>query len=80
MAAYAFHIDKEKMRPLWTLPLQQVVYRQLMYLVVIQSVFTAFAGIRVRWQRMERYGTLKAPMGAAGQSAPTEDCATSRIA
>jgi cellulose synthase/poly-beta-1,6-N-acetylglucosamine synthase-like glycosyltransferase/peptidoglycan/xylan/chitin deacetylase (PgdA/CDA1 family) len=76
MAAYAFHIDKEKMRPLWTLPLQQVVYRQLMYLVVIQSVFTAFAGIRVRWQRMERYGTLKAPM----EPAPTEDCAASRIA
>lgn len=80
MAAYAFHIDKEKMRPLWTLPLQQVVYRQLMYLVVIQSVFTAFAGIRVRWQRMERYGTLKAPMAATGQPAPTEDCAASRIA
>ena len=70
MAAYAFHIDKEKMRPLWTLPLQQVVYRQLMYLVVLQSVFTALAGIRVRWQRMERYGTLKAPMGATGQPAP----------
>lgn len=70
MAAYAFHIDKEKMRPLWTLPLQQVVYRQLMYLVVLQSVFTALAGIRVRWQRMERYGTLKAPMAATGQPTP----------
>jgi hypothetical protein len=32
-----------------------------MYLVVIQSVATAVAGSRLRWQRMERYGTLTAP-------------------
>ncbi|WP_158866795.1 bifunctional polysaccharide deacetylase/glycosyltransferase family 2 protein [Leifsonia sp. AG29] len=64
MAWYAFRIDKEPLRPLWTLPLQQVVYRQLMYLVVIQSVFTAFAGTHLRWHRMERYGTLSAPVTA----------------
>jgi cellulose synthase/poly-beta-1,6-N-acetylglucosamine synthase-like glycosyltransferase/peptidoglycan/xylan/chitin deacetylase (PgdA/CDA1 family) len=65
MAAYAFRLDNEKMRPLWTLPLQQVVYRQLMYLVVIHSAFTAIAGIRLRWQSVERYGTLQAPTAAA---------------
>ena len=70
MAAYAFHLDKEKMGPLWTLPFQQIVYRQLMYLVVLQSVFTALAGVRVRWQRMERYGTLQVPVGTPGQPAP----------
>ena len=64
------------MRSAWTanepvrcgrLPLQQFVYRQLMYLVVIQSVFTALAGSRLRWQRMERYGSLvtRAPPAAA---------------
>ena len=58
MACYAFRLDKEPLKPLWTLPLQQVVYRQLMYLVVIQSVFTAFAGTHLRWHRMERYGSL----------------------
>ncbi|MGH1526357.1 hypothetical protein ACRAWC_20940 [Leifsonia sp. L25] len=58
MAWYAFRIDRERLKPLWTLPLQQVVYRQLMYLVVIQSVFTAVAGTRLRWHRMERYGSL----------------------
>ncbi|MEU6320411.1 bi-functional transferase/deacetylase, partial [Streptomyces sp. NPDC047009] len=52
--------------PLWSLPLQQFVYRQLMYLVVIQSVFTAVSGSRLRWQRMERYGSLQAPGGEAG--------------
>jgi cellulose synthase/poly-beta-1,6-N-acetylglucosamine synthase-like glycosyltransferase/peptidoglycan/xylan/chitin deacetylase (PgdA/CDA1 family) len=62
MAAYAFRLDREPLRALWTLPLQQFVYRQLMYLVVIQSVVTALAGVRLRWHRMERYGWLRAPM------------------
>lgn len=61
MGLYAFRLDGEKAGPLWSLPLQQLVYRQLMYLVVIQSVFTALAGSRLRWQRMERYGSLGVP-------------------
>jgi cellulose synthase/poly-beta-1,6-N-acetylglucosamine synthase-like glycosyltransferase/peptidoglycan/xylan/chitin deacetylase (PgdA/CDA1 family) len=61
MAVYAFRMDGESLKPLWTLPLQQVVYRQMMYLVVIQSVFTALAGTRLRWHRMQRYGTLTVP-------------------
>ncbi|HEU4948457.1 MAG TPA: glycosyltransferase [Kribbella sp.] len=59
---YAFKLDHESVAPLWTLPLQQFVYRQLIYLVVIQSLFTATTGARVRWQRMERYGTFGVPM------------------
>jgi cellulose synthase/poly-beta-1,6-N-acetylglucosamine synthase-like glycosyltransferase len=65
IAAYGFRLDREPLRPLWALPLQQFVYRQLMYLVVIQSVFTALAGSRLRWQRMERYGSLDAPHAPA---------------
>ncbi|MFE2065741.1 bifunctional polysaccharide deacetylase/glycosyltransferase family 2 protein [Streptomyces sp. NPDC059467] len=61
MGLYAFRLDGERPGPLWSLPLQQFVYRQLMYLVVIQSVFTALSGSRVRWQRMERYGSLQSP-------------------
>ncbi|MFF4571360.1 glycosyltransferase [Streptomyces sp. NPDC001410] len=64
MGLYAFRLDGERPGPLWSLPLQQFVYRQLMYLVVIQSVFTAVSGSRLRWQRMERYGSLQAPAGA----------------
>jgi cellulose synthase/poly-beta-1,6-N-acetylglucosamine synthase-like glycosyltransferase/peptidoglycan/xylan/chitin deacetylase (PgdA/CDA1 family) len=59
ISIYAFRLDRERMRPLWSLALQQFVYRQLMYLVVIQSVWTALAGTRLRWQRIERYGTLR---------------------
>ncbi|MFE4869849.1 hypothetical protein [Streptomyces sp. NPDC056682] len=64
MGLYAFRLDGERPGPLWSLPLQQFVYRQLMYLVVIQSVFTAVSGSRLRWQRMERYGSLQAPAPA----------------
>ncbi|WP_225849064.1 bifunctional polysaccharide deacetylase/glycosyltransferase family 2 protein [Streptomyces sp. HPF1205] len=70
MGLYAFRLDGESPRPLWTLPLQQFVYRQLMYLVVIQSVVTAVAGNRLRWQRMERYGSLSVPAPASAP-APT---------
>ncbi|MBC7633389.1 bifunctional polysaccharide deacetylase/glycosyltransferase family 2 protein [Aeromicrobium sp.] len=57
-AAYAFILDRESLRPLWTLVLQQVVYRQLMYLVVIQSVASAIYGIRLQWQKLRRTGDM----------------------
>jgi len=59
-AVYAFRLDGERLRPLWSLPLQQVVYRQLLYLVVIQSVASAFYGLRLRWHPMRRTGQLDA--------------------
>jgi cellulose synthase/poly-beta-1,6-N-acetylglucosamine synthase-like glycosyltransferase/peptidoglycan/xylan/chitin deacetylase (PgdA/CDA1 family) len=61
MGLYAFRLDGERPTALWSLPLQQLVYRQLMYLVVIQSVWTALAGSRLHWQQMERYGSLRVP-------------------
>jgi cellulose synthase/poly-beta-1,6-N-acetylglucosamine synthase-like glycosyltransferase len=59
-AAYAFRLDGERLAPLWSLVLQQFVYRQLMYLVVIQSVASAMYGIRLRWQVMRRTGDMEA--------------------
>lgn len=70
LGAYALHLDKESLRPLWALPLQQVVYRQLMYLVVIQSIVSALSGIRLPWHKLERTGldaaTVPEPAGARG--------------
>ena len=64
-AWYAFKLDKESYKPLWSLALQQFVYRQLMYLVVIQSVASAFYGIRLKWQKLRRTGDMtSAPEGA----------------
>lgn len=56
VGAYALRLDKESLRPLWALPLQQVVYRQLMYLVVIQSLVSALSGIHLPWHKLERTG------------------------
>ncbi|HEX8803026.1 MAG TPA: glycosyltransferase family 2 protein, partial [Acidimicrobiales bacterium] len=56
LAAVALRLDRESLRPLWSVPLQQVVYRQLMYLVVIQSVASALAGTRLRWHKLRRRG------------------------
>ncbi|MER5686405.1 glycosyltransferase [Streptomyces sp. NPDC002205] len=56
-AVYALRLDREKFEPLWSLPLQIFVYRQLMYLVVVQSVVTALLGNRLGWQRIHRTGS-----------------------
>ncbi|MBG0561556.1 bifunctional polysaccharide deacetylase/glycosyltransferase family 2 protein [Actinoplanes aureus] len=55
-AAVAFRFDRESMRPLLRLPLQQFAYRQLMYLVLIQSATTALTGGRLRWHKLNRAG------------------------
>ncbi|MCW3818860.1 bifunctional polysaccharide deacetylase/glycosyltransferase family 2 protein [Micromonospora sp. DR5-3] len=64
-AAYALRLDRERFGPLWALPFQQLVYRQVMYLVVVQSVVTAVIGNRLRWQRMARTGEAAALVPAA---------------
>jgi len=56
---YALRIDRERLRTMWVLPLQQVLYRQLMYLVTIQSVMTAMLGTRQRWQAIARTGVFR---------------------
>jgi cellulose synthase/poly-beta-1,6-N-acetylglucosamine synthase-like glycosyltransferase/peptidoglycan/xylan/chitin deacetylase (PgdA/CDA1 family) len=55
-AGYALRLDRERLGPLWSVPLQQVVYRQLLYLVVVQSTVAAVLGGRQRWQVMARTG------------------------
>src|SRR5262249_56716225 len=53
-AVYAFRLDGESQRPLWTLPVQQVLYRQVMYLIVIQSVAYAIYGVGARTHILRR--------------------------
>ncbi|GIF10951.1 bifunctional polysaccharide deacetylase/glycosyltransferase family 2 protein [Actinoplanes teichomyceticus] len=60
-AAVAFRFDREPIRPLWRLPLQQFAYRQLMYLVLIQSATTAMTGGRLRWHKLNRAGLTPRP-------------------
>ncbi|WP_413757617.1 bifunctional polysaccharide deacetylase/glycosyltransferase family 2 protein [Streptomyces sp. MMBL 11-3] len=63
-AAYAFRLDREKYRYLLMMPLQQLVYRQMMYLVLIHSCVTALTGGRLRWQKLKRTGEVGTPAGA----------------
>ncbi|HZF93125.1 glycosyltransferase [Streptomyces sp.] len=62
-AAYAFRLDHERMTHLISLPLQQILYRQLMYVVLLQSWITALTGGRLRWQKLRRTGVVEAPGG-----------------
>ncbi len=66
----AFKIEGERLHPFLSLPLQQIVYRQLMYLVVIQSVVTALAGARLPWQKLERRGQSLPGSVSAGSRQP----------
>ncbi|MEU1165049.1 bifunctional polysaccharide deacetylase/glycosyltransferase family 2 protein [Streptomyces sp. NPDC005921] len=68
-AAYAFRLDRERMTHLISLPLQQILYRQLMYVVLLQSWITALTGGRLRWQKLRRTGVVEAPGGTAGGTA-----------
>ncbi|MFC7309828.1 glycosyltransferase [Streptomyces monticola] len=64
-AAYAFRLDRERMIHLVSLPLQQLLYRQLMYVVLLQSWITALTGGRLRWQKLRRTGVVGAAPGGA---------------
>ncbi|MFE7908708.1 polysaccharide deacetylase family protein [Streptomyces albogriseolus] len=66
-AAYAFRLDKERMTHLISLPLQQILYRQLMYVVLLQSWITALTGGRLRWQKLRRTGVVGAPVNGTVQ-------------
>jgi hypothetical protein len=59
LAWVAFGWDRESRRPLWSMPLQQIVYRQLMYLVVIDAVILALMGTRLRWHGLIRTGKIE---------------------
>jgi cellulose synthase/poly-beta-1,6-N-acetylglucosamine synthase-like glycosyltransferase/peptidoglycan/xylan/chitin deacetylase (PgdA/CDA1 family) len=58
---YAFRLDRESPRALWSMPLQQFVYRQLMYLVVIESILSAIRGTHLHWRPSARSGEVELP-------------------
>jgi cellulose synthase/poly-beta-1,6-N-acetylglucosamine synthase-like glycosyltransferase/peptidoglycan/xylan/chitin deacetylase (PgdA/CDA1 family) len=70
IAGYALRLDGEKLGPLWALPFQLIMYRQLMYLVTVQSVMTALLGTRQRWQATQRTGVFTSPADSHPTSIP----------
>ncbi|GAB2741729.1 glycosyltransferase [Streptomyces bullii] len=77
-AAYAFRLDRERMTHLISLPLQQLLYRQLMYVVLLQSWITALTGGRLRWQKLRRTGVVDTPGGGAAPGRVPADTADRR--
>jgi cellulose synthase/poly-beta-1,6-N-acetylglucosamine synthase-like glycosyltransferase/peptidoglycan/xylan/chitin deacetylase (PgdA/CDA1 family) len=75
-AAYAFRLDRERMTHLISLPLQQLLYRQLMYVVLLQSWITALTGGRLRWQKLRRTGVVGSAPGSAPGSVPVQRAAS----
>jgi len=59
LAFFGFKLDRESPRPLWAMPLQQFVYRQLMYVVIIESTVSALAGARAHWRTLTRTGDVE---------------------
>jgi cellulose synthase/poly-beta-1,6-N-acetylglucosamine synthase-like glycosyltransferase/peptidoglycan/xylan/chitin deacetylase (PgdA/CDA1 family) len=59
MAGFAMERG-EDWRLLWWLPLQRFGYRQIMYYVVVRSLWTALRGPFVGWGKLERHGTVTA--------------------
>lgn len=59
-AILAFRLDREPSRPLFALPFQQLVYGQVMYLVLVHAVATARTGGALKRRRMRRTGEVAA--------------------
>ncbi len=55
----AIQFDREDKRLLWSLFWQRFLYRQVLYLVVLKSVFTASSGLRTVWGKIERTGKVQ---------------------
>ncbi|MES2971287.1 MAG: glycosyltransferase [Patescibacteria group bacterium] len=56
-AAIALRLDSEKLRNLWILIPQRILYRQLMYYVIVRSFINVLRGRLVHWGKLERKGT-----------------------
>jgi cellulose synthase/poly-beta-1,6-N-acetylglucosamine synthase-like glycosyltransferase/peptidoglycan/xylan/chitin deacetylase (PgdA/CDA1 family)/spore germination protein YaaH len=55
----AFRLERRERRyPAFLLFAQRLVYRQIMYSVVVRAVHAAFSGPRVGWGKLDRTGTV----------------------
>ena len=60
-AMFGFLMERrEQWSLLWWLMLQRFGYRQIMYYVVVRSIWSALRGALVGWGKLERTGAVKA--------------------
>ncbi|MGE5400939.1 MAG: glycosyltransferase [Ignavibacteriales bacterium] len=58
-AAVAFMFEKEKPGDLWLIVPQRLIYRQLMYWVLVKSFVAAIKGTLVGWGMLKRTGSVQ---------------------
>jgi hypothetical protein len=61
---WALAVDHEPISLVLLLPIQNLFYRQFMYVVALKAVLRALKGIRVGWTRVTRLGA--SPLPGAG--------------
>ncbi len=68
MGWYALRLDHE--RSLWAilLPLQQIIYRQLLYATVVRAAVAALSGVRLKWNKLPRTADVEVDPAIAGLS------------
>jgi len=55
LAAFRFD-QRERLRLLWVLPFQNILFRQLLYISVYRAVFASISGRLARWDKLKRFG------------------------
>ena len=61
VSVYSFLLEKEKKKPLLTLFIQRLVYRQFFTLVVWKSIIFAVKGGLMGWNKLQRTGNVPLP-------------------
>ena len=65
LGVFGLAYESEKVRWAALLPVQQLLYRQLLYLTVFKAIGAAFSGIRLPWNKLERTGDVTVGTDAA---------------
>ncbi len=79
LAAYAFRLDGDSLRPLWGLPAQQFACRQLGCLVLLRSALVALSGTRPQWRRSVRAAETRTSPPRVTQGHPPADTSRTRL-
>jgi cellulose synthase/poly-beta-1,6-N-acetylglucosamine synthase-like glycosyltransferase/peptidoglycan/xylan/chitin deacetylase (PgdA/CDA1 family) len=58
LAGYALVLEHERLRSVWILPLQQFVFRQVLYVAVLRSIMVALLGTKLPWHSVSREGAV----------------------
>ncbi|HEY4864811.1 MAG TPA: glycosyltransferase family 2 protein, partial [Candidatus Dormibacteraeota bacterium] len=66
LAAWALAVDREPVVLALLVPLQNLFYRQFLYVMALKAIVRAFRGIRVGWNPVVRRGTSTIGAGPAG--------------